>query len=93
MPIGKHDFDSKPFTQKEFPLQKNDIIYTLTDGMPDQFGGDKGKKFKYKNLKNLLLSISHLPMSEQEAKLSESFFSWKGDMEQVDDVCVIGVKI
>lgn len=93
MPVGKHDRDSISFSSHSVDLQKGDVIYTFTDGMPDQFGGIKGKKFMYKKLKELLMDIANLPMSEQKEKLSESFQEWKGDMEQVDDVCVIGVKI
>ena len=93
MPVGKHDKDQNPFTQHEFDLQKGDLIYSLTDGMPDQFGGTKGKKYKYTQLKEFLISISMLSMHEQNQKLKSEFENWKGDLEQVDDVCVIGVKV
>jgi serine phosphatase RsbU (regulator of sigma subunit)/Tfp pilus assembly protein PilF len=93
MPVGKHDKDNVPFTLQTVQLLKGDLIYTLTDGFPDQFGGEKGKKYMIKNLKNLLLSISHLPMNQQEAKLLEEFTIWKGSNEQIDDVCIIGVRI
>jgi len=93
MPLGKHDNDSINFVGGVFETQKGDVIYTLTDGYQDQFGGPKGKKFKVKPFKNLLHSIAHLPMQEQKEKLTETFTSWKGNEEQVDDVCVIGVRI
>ena len=93
MPIGKHHNDSIPFVGGEFETQKGDVIYTITDGFQDQFGGDKGKKFKVKPFKNYLISIAHLPMVEQKEKLVHTFSAWKGEEEQVDDVCVIGVKI
>jgi serine phosphatase RsbU (regulator of sigma subunit) len=93
MPVGKHDKDQTPFTLQTVTLQKGDVIYTLTDGMPDQFGGEKGKKYMIKNLKNLFLSIAHLPMAEQHTKLEEEFINWKGENEQVDDVCIIGVQV
>jgi ligand-binding sensor domain-containing protein/serine phosphatase RsbU (regulator of sigma subunit) len=93
MPIGKHDKDSIPFEGGEFEIQKGDQIYTLTDGFQDQFGGAKGKKFMIKKMREYVLSISHLPMQEQYKKITEVFTNWKGDLEQVDDVCVIGVKI
>lgn len=93
MPVGKHDKDELPFTLQTVQLQKGDVIYTLTDGFPDQFGGDKGKKFMIKNVKQLFLSIVHLPMAVQEKRLLEEFNLWKGDGEQIDDVCIIGVKI
>ena len=93
MPIGKHDKDSIPFTQHEFDLRLGDMVYTLTDGFPDQFGGPKGKKFMYKQLENLLISISHESMEIQKQKLEDVFKNWKGDLEQVDDVCMIGVRV
>ena len=93
MPVGKHDKDSIPFTQHEFELQSGDMVYTLTDGFPDQFGGPKGKKFKYKQLEELLVSVSHESVESQKNKLNEIFENWKGNLEQVDDVCVIGVRV
>jgi serine phosphatase RsbU (regulator of sigma subunit) len=93
MPVGKHDKDFIPFTQHRIDLQKGDMLYTLTDGMPDQFGGEKGKKFMYKKLKELLISIAQLSMQEQHQTLKEAFDKWKGSLEQVDDVCVIGIRI
>jgi serine phosphatase RsbU (regulator of sigma subunit) len=93
MPVGKHDRDSTSFTQHEIEVQKGDIIYTLTDGFPDQFGGPKGKKFMYKKLKELLVSISTLPMADQKKKLRDTLYEWMGNLEQVDDVCIIGVRI
>jgi len=105
MPVGKHEKDQESFTLHTVLLQKGDIIYALTDGFSDQFGGEKaspteqnrafgrGKKYKIKNLKELLLQIAHLPLSEQEQKLSDEFDKWKGSNEQVDDVCIIGVRV
>ena len=92
-PIGKHDKDSISFTQHEVSLQKGDVVYALTDGMPDQFGGPKGKKFMYKQLKELLISISNKPMEIQKQKLSDTLNNWKGYIEQVDDITLIGVRI
>jgi serine phosphatase RsbU (regulator of sigma subunit) len=93
MPIGKHDNDAILFVGGEFETQKGDVVYTLTDGFQDQFGGEKGKKFKVRPFKNFLISISQLPMQEQKEKLQHTFTSWKGDEEQVDDVCIVGVRI
>jgi ligand-binding sensor domain-containing protein/serine phosphatase RsbU (regulator of sigma subunit) len=93
MPVGKHDKDHIPFVGGEFQLQKGDQIYTITDGFQDQFGGPKGKKFMVKRLRQFVLDNSHLPMAEQHQKLKETFENWKQNLEQVDDVCVIGVKI
>lgn len=93
MPVGKHDKDQQPFIQHTVQLRKGDVVYALTDGLPDQFGGPKGKKFMYKRLKELLVSVSQLPMHVQEEKLSEIFTDWKGGLEQVDDVTLIGVRL
>ncbi|MBK6950853.1 MAG: SpoIIE family protein phosphatase [Crocinitomicaceae bacterium] len=93
MPVGKHDKQTIPFTGSEMTLQKGDVIYTLTDGFPDQFGGEKGKKFMHKQLKELLCSIADQPLIVQQEKLKKVFFEWKGSLEQVDDVCLIGIRI
>jgi serine phosphatase RsbU (regulator of sigma subunit) len=93
MPLGKHDKQDVPFTQKEIDIEKGDIIYTLTDGFPDQFGGEKGKKYMSKNLREFLLQHSQLPMAEQKILLEIEFKRWVADLEQVDDVTVIGVRI
>jgi ligand-binding sensor domain-containing protein/serine phosphatase RsbU (regulator of sigma subunit) len=93
MPVGKHDKQDIPFKSNQVELKSGDLVYTLTDGLPDQFGGEKGKKFMYKKLKELLISIAHEPMEMQKKKLNKAFFDWKGDLEQVDDVCVIGVRV
>ncbi len=93
MPIGKHDNDATPFVGGEFETKKGDIVYTLTDGYQDQFGGPKGKKFMVKKMREYILSISHLPMQEQHEAIKDTFNSWKGNLEQIDDVCVIGVRV
>ncbi len=93
MPVGKHDNDHIPFKGGEFELQKGDQVYTLTDGFQDQFGGPKGKKYMIKNMREFILSNSHLSMQEQHQKINKVFSNWKGELEQVDDVCVIGVKV
>ncbi|MCB9188686.1 MAG: SpoIIE family protein phosphatase [Flavobacteriales bacterium] len=92
MPVGKHDRDNEPFTMQQFVLEKGDVIYTLTDGMPDQFGGPKGKKYMYKKLKELLISIAGLPMEEQRQKIATELNDWMKDEEQVDDICIIGIR-
>jgi tetratricopeptide (TPR) repeat protein/serine phosphatase RsbU (regulator of sigma subunit) len=91
-PIGKYA-DYKPFTTHTVDLYKGDTIYIFTDGYADQFGGSKGKKFKYNKLKELLLSIQDKTMDEQSDILNRKFEEWKGNLEQVDDVCIIGVRI
>jgi len=93
MPVGKYGDDLKSFTLQTVDLQKGDIIYSFTDGYADQFGGPKGKKFKYKQLEDKLLEHHRLPMEEQKKTLGEIFDNWKGNLEQIDDVLIIGVKI
>jgi phosphoserine phosphatase RsbU/P len=93
MPVGKFGDEHAPFNMQSVQLQKGDIVYTFTDGYADQFGGPKGKKFKYKQLEDLLLTNAHLPMEEQKTILNTKFEAWKGNLEQVDDVLVIGIKI
>ncbi len=91
-PIGKYD-NAKPFTSHQIQLQKGDVIYTFSDGFPDQFGGAKGKKFMYKPFKRMLMEIHKKPMNEQHKVIGETLTSWKGDLEQIDDICIIGVTI
>ena len=93
MPVGKYNEADKEFTQQTIQLQKDDIVYTFTDGYTDQFGGPNGKKFKHKQFEELLLSNHHLPMKEQHSILEKTINSWKGKLEQVDDILVIGIKI
>ncbi|MES2837789.1 MAG: tetratricopeptide repeat protein [Bacteroidota bacterium] len=93
MPVGKHDKQDVLFTQHEIDLQNGDVVYTLTDGFPDQFGGESGKKFMSKKLRELLLANANLAMHEQKQLLQTTFKNWVGDLEQVDDVCVIGVRV
>lgn len=93
MPVGKSHNDTELFTYNEISLQKGDMIYTCTDGYGDQFGGPKGKKFKLKKLKEILVQISTMPVFEQKSILNKNFEDWRGDLEQVDDVLVIGVRV
>ncbi|MES2565614.1 MAG: tetratricopeptide repeat protein [Bacteroidota bacterium] len=93
MPVGKSPKDEESFTSRQVTLQKGDIIYLLTDGYPDQFGGDKGKKYKYKQLEDLLLTNGHLPMEQQKLLLDQSFENWRGSLEQIDDVLLVGIRV
>ncbi|MES2763591.1 MAG: SpoIIE family protein phosphatase [Bacteroidota bacterium] len=93
MPVGAgHNIDNL-FQEFEMDIQKNDLVITLTDGYADQFGGPKGKKFKYKQLEELLFNNAHLPLNDIKELLNEKIEFWKGGLEQVDDICVIGIKI
>ncbi len=93
MPVGKGSDNTAAFTRQTIELQHGDTIYTFTDGYPDQFGGPKGKKFKYRQLEELLLANANKPMSAQKRDLKRTIEDWKGKLEQVDDVLVIGIKI
>lgn len=98
-PVGQY-FKTTSFTTHSFQLKPNDIIYLFTDGLQDQFGGyddaareKGGKKFKPARLRELLLSLREQPMTEQKASLDKAFHQWKGSLEQVDDICIIGIRI
>ncbi|MEX0987469.1 MAG: SpoIIE family protein phosphatase [Bacteroidales bacterium] len=93
MPVGIHTKASKMFTTESFRLSRGDTIYLFSDGYPDQFGGEKGKKFGYKQFRKKLFEIQDLIMHDQKNELTSSFDNWKGDFEQVDDVLVIGIKV
>ena len=89
-PIGVSD-DDTPFTEYSFTPQEGEVLYIYSDGFPDQFGGERGKKYKSKNFKQLLLDVSAKPMEEELQALDEEFEHWRGDQEQIDDVCVLGI--
>ncbi len=97
--IGQLDRDDKllPFTNYSFQLQKNDTVYLFSDGYADQFGGPEayngGKKFKISRMKELLLSIQHLTMDAQKTEIEKAFYDWKGGLEQVDDICFMGIRV
>lgn len=91
-PIGKTDNPAR-FTTHVIPYVKGTSFYLFTDGYADQFGGPKGKKFKYKQLEELLLELSVETMTKQKEILNTKFEEWKSGIEQVDDVCVIGIKL
>ncbi len=90
-PVGWQE-KLNPFTQEEITISAGDTIYLLSDGFPDQFGGEKGKKLKKKPLKTYLHSIQSKQMDIQRTLLNDKFQKWRGDIEQVDDVCVIGIR-
>ena len=85
--------EKRKFDNLEFDLKKGDIIYVSSDGFPDQFGGELGKKYKYKPFKAFLVSIHKKPMEEQKVLLNEEFERWLRDYEQIDDVIVFGVRV
>jgi tetratricopeptide (TPR) repeat protein len=91
-PIGKFD-NQQPYTAHSIDLQKGDTIYIFSDGYVDQFGGEKGKKFKTSAFRELLLSIQDKSMEDQKLIIDKTFETWKGNLDQIDDVCLIGVRI
>jgi serine phosphatase RsbU (regulator of sigma subunit) len=92
MPVGFH-YETKDFTSQKFQLQTGDAIYVFTDGFVDQFGGPEGKKYKSKKFKEMLLSIQHFNMKDQALMINREFNNWKGNNEQIDDLCLIGIKV
>ena len=92
MPIAIYDKMDK-FTNHEIKLKKGDLLYMFSDGYADQFGGPKSKKFKYKPFKELILKIAGQPMKEQKKILDKTFEEWKGKLDQIDDVCIVGLQI
>lgn len=91
-PIGKYPNRTSYITH-ELSLSEGDLIYMFTDGFPDQFGGEHGKKYKSKNFKTFLTSICREPIEVQRQLLESEFTTWRGKHEQIDDVCVIGLRI
>lgn len=90
-PVGFYE-NAKPFSTNNIKLMSGDRIYLFSDGYQDQFGGEKGKKYKAANMKRLFLSLKDKSMQEQKDIIKESFVEWKGDLEQVDDVVLIGIE-
>ena len=92
MPIGKGEKEEQ-FSLHIINAKKGNAIYLYTDGYADQFGGPKGKKFKYKQLNEMLLGNANLPMKKQKDIIQKAIVDWKGEFEQVDDICVIGIRL
>jgi len=92
-PVGISGTELKPFTPKSISVKKGEVFYIFTDGFPDQFGGELGKKFLYKRFKEVLLSIHKNDMNKQYSELEKAFNDWKADHYQVDDVLVIGIRV
>ncbi len=93
MPVGAGHYVNEPFVQQQIKLQKKDIIITLTDGYADQFGGAQGKKIKYRALEKTILENCNLPLELIKQRLNKEIEIWKGNLEQVDDICIVGIKI
>lgn len=93
MPIGVSFNQDRPFTSTFVDFQKDDSFYIFSDGFIDQFGGPDGKKFKSRQFKNLIMTLQETPMELQELLLHDTLLEWRGDIEQIDDILVIGFKI
>ncbi|MBN8693585.1 MAG: tetratricopeptide repeat protein [Bacteroidetes bacterium] len=91
-PIGKTE-QATPFPTHSLELSKGDELFLFTDGYADQFGGVKGKKFKYKQLEEVLLQSAQLSLLEQKQNLENKFHDWKGNLEQIDDVTIVGIRV
>lgn len=92
MPVGKHIIDEAPFTNHRIPLEQKDMLYLYSDGFPDQFGGEKGGKYKARPFKNFLAQITSEPIKGQASLLEEELNRWMGKEPQVDDILVIGIR-
>lgn len=90
-PVGMFE-KAKEFTNHLIKLNKGDRVFLFTDGFMDQFGGDKGKKYKYSRFREFIANIQHEEMELQKQSLENEFVKWKGELEQVDDICIIGLK-
>jgi serine phosphatase RsbU (regulator of sigma subunit) len=90
MPVGVGAEEELCFTTHLYELENKDVIYLFTDGFADQFGGPDDRKFKYGPFRELLKSVSHLPMLQQRTVIQSTFNEWKGNLRQVDDVLVFG---
>jgi len=92
MPVGKHIVEETPFTNQRVQLEHEDMIYMYSDGFPDQFGGEKGGKYKARPFKNFLIRISNEPVKKQVSMLEAELKEWMGDEPQVDDILVTGIR-
>ena len=91
--IGGDPYEGKRFENVGFQLSKGDTIYMFSDGYPDQFGGPRGKKFKMDRVKNMLADVCDKSMEIQHEYVNKTFKDWTGDLQQIDDVLFMGVRI
>ena len=92
-PVGYFLGANIPFEKDIIEVKKGDMLYIFSDGFADQFGGPKGKKFMYGKFKKLLVSVSDKDMTEQKAYLEKSLMDWMREDDQIDDICIMGVRI
>jgi serine phosphatase RsbU (regulator of sigma subunit) len=93
MPIGVYIKEGKGFTNHVIDINKGDLLYTFSDGIIDQFGGEKEEKFKKRRFKKLLIDNAHLPMVEQKQAIEQTLRIWMGELEQIDDITILGVRV
>lgn len=93
MPIGIYDYEVRPFTNQEVKLKKNDSVFLFSDGYVDQLGGPLRKTFRSRKFRKLLLDIRDKSMEDQKNILANTLEKWQGDVEQIDDILVIGIRI
>ncbi len=93
MPIGISGMEEQPFSNRYVELRPGDWLYLFTDGYVDQFGGPRGKKYKYDPFKALLIKMAREPASRQKERIEQEYLSWKGSYPQVDDILVMGLKV
>ena len=91
MPIGIHDDDENSFSNKELHFKEDDIIYLFSDGYVSQIGGPNRKTFRSRKFKQLLINIHRKPLSEQKEILEKEYEEWRHDIEQIDDIMVMGI--
>lgn len=92
-PIGYYPYYNKPFDTIRFQLEKGDVIYALSDGFQDQFGGSRNKKYTTKRMKRFITDVSKESIIDQTTHFKEELNNWKGGFEQIDDVCIVGVRV
>ena len=93
MPIGVSVNDVESFSNIEFQLKKDDVIYLFSDGYADQFGGTKDKKFMLWRFKKMLTTLNNVSLLQQKEKLLDEHYKWRGKTLQVDDILIMGIKI
>jgi serine phosphatase RsbU (regulator of sigma subunit) len=93
MPIGFSEIEDQSFTNTEIRFEKDDMIYLFSDGYVDQLGGIDRKTFRSENFKKLLILIHNLPLAQQKEELEKKYEEWRGDIDQVDDILIAGIKM
>ena len=93
MPVGSYLVIDKPFTNHEIEVKANDSIYLFSDGYKDQFGWRNNRKLKHNKFLEFLQSIQNVPMKAQKILLENNLKNWMGDLEQIDDILVVGMQV